>query len=456
MAINIKEIFESDLDPNSNVWWSIDKINKINYNFGQLTSGGMYGPQGRIGADGDFGVKGGVGLQGPIGPLGPQGPPGKSAINDWIYSIDNRDPLNSIEYLFPKKNINSTLEYFPVAMQVGISNTSSLYNIPAYFTDYSMLSNVNNNDIGSIKTNLRVQHDNSFADFRLQTASILNIGDIDLMSTSLELIHVSENTILKSITPQDQVPTNAHEIIDNLIKINQRVSAPGILEAVATFEENVNALDVFNYDNNAQTGNILIPTGITGDIVWTNKRNIIGSYPVGSIISIRLSDFNATNFHLDETISQSGPPYNQLRIIYGRGKVGTDYEGWYLCNGETWKDVFEENQFQTPNLTSFNYTIDSNGGGQPLLVNKGNNSPIIIGGSNISLGALSDDVGGYQVEMEVNSTDAVIDVGTTPINSYISRMIHIVLLNLPDLFWSNGDSTIADYASADYTSEYKT
>jgi len=96
MAINIKEIFESDLDPNSNVWWSIDKINKINYNFGQLTSGGMYGPQGRIGADGDFGVKGGVGLQGPIGPLGPQGPPGKSAINHWIYSIDNIDILNII------------------------------------------------------------------------------------------------------------------------------------------------------------------------------------------------------------------------------------------------------------------------------------------------------------------------------------------------------------------------
>ena len=44
--LNIKEIFKSDLDPNSPNWWAKAKVDKINFNFNQLEKGGSYGPTG--------------------------------------------------------------------------------------------------------------------------------------------------------------------------------------------------------------------------------------------------------------------------------------------------------------------------------------------------------------------------------------------------------------------------
>ena len=59
MNIRIKELFKSDLDPNSNQWWSKDKIDKINYNFSLMRNGGPSGPTGIEGANGEEGEKGG-------------------------------------------------------------------------------------------------------------------------------------------------------------------------------------------------------------------------------------------------------------------------------------------------------------------------------------------------------------------------------------------------------------
>ena len=58
MNIRIKELFKSDLDPNSNEWWSKDKIDKINFNFRLMKNGGPLGPDGIEGPNGEDGDKG--------------------------------------------------------------------------------------------------------------------------------------------------------------------------------------------------------------------------------------------------------------------------------------------------------------------------------------------------------------------------------------------------------------
>jgi hypothetical protein len=79
MAININELFVTDLDPNSGAWWSEAKLDKINYNFNQFSNGGMPGPQGTIGVDGGFGPDGAQGFTGYQGAQGYQGLQGSAS-----------------------------------------------------------------------------------------------------------------------------------------------------------------------------------------------------------------------------------------------------------------------------------------------------------------------------------------------------------------------------------------
>ena len=64
MPIRVQEIFRSDLDPNSDYWWASDKLDKLNYNFGLLSLGGVPGPLGPQGNDGFTGERGFQGLVG--------------------------------------------------------------------------------------------------------------------------------------------------------------------------------------------------------------------------------------------------------------------------------------------------------------------------------------------------------------------------------------------------------
>jgi len=69
MALNLKEIFESDSE--------IIRISKLNYNFDQLLSNGG-GPQGPQGTQGVTGIAGPVGSTGVAGPQGPAGADGSN------------------------------------------------------------------------------------------------------------------------------------------------------------------------------------------------------------------------------------------------------------------------------------------------------------------------------------------------------------------------------------------
>ena len=97
MKINIKELFKSDLDPNSVSWWSTDKIDKINYNFNQFANGGPSGPDGLHGQDGIDGIKGNQGPIGAIGAQGFQGITGPLKGTQWNYGENDEGDAFNIE-----------------------------------------------------------------------------------------------------------------------------------------------------------------------------------------------------------------------------------------------------------------------------------------------------------------------------------------------------------------------
>lgn len=446
MAINIKELFKSDLDPNSNAWWSEDKIDKINYNFNQLSNGGMPGPQGSIGPDGDFGPVGFRGPQGTQGPRGYQGTQGPFAINDWVYYADT---ISSTGYLFTKKNINSNLEYSPVVMRIGINSNDTRYSTPSSYYDYVVLSNVNPSADGkSPKINLRLQSDNKVSDFKLiknGTLTELHIGKFISGESGFELIHVAKDSIIRSITPQSLNPTTPHEINDTLIKINSRPSQSGSSVASATLSNTggkfTKSKHTFNYSKGAQNDYVLVSDNAQGTSNWRDKKSVFGSFPFGSIISIRESDFNASNFYLSENITQSGSPLPTLRNRFGRGKSGTDYAGWYLCNGESWEISPGVNSISTPNLNSFDFTIAPNGGDQNQ-VTAGDNAKILVSGYKIGMtAALSG--GAYNISLNTNGNqDDSILLGNSSNNAYVGRMVHIVYLENENLTWSQSNSVV--------------
>lgn len=443
MKINIKEIFETDLDPNSQAWWSKDKLDKLNFNFNQFINGGMPGPDGYKGPDGDHGAMGPIGDEGNIGPIGHQGAQGTSVESEWIEYIpsDNSIP----HYLFPK--VNAGIEQTPITQRLGYidpsSESSTSYN-ESVKTIYT--SPIVGGTGSQSKIALRLQHDGKFSDFRIRTeGGFLNveIGRIVSADPGLDLLNVSDE-ISYQING-----SNYLNITSDLIEVGES-------QSINTVVPNLYSHDEFRFNQGAEEGYVLISEGTNGKAKWEHKRRVFASFPIGSIISIRESDFNNVNFNIEETINQVGPPYDALKITHGRGNVGMEYSGWYLCNGETWKSEDGIIEFQVPNLNSFNYTIDTNGDGQPTIINNGDNSPIIIGGSNIEINATQNNQGIYTTIMSIENDDEYISLEGIDGNAYISRMVHIIFLESTELYWSNSNTNIPEYSPVDYTLDYST
>ena len=442
MAINIKELFVTDLDPNSGAWWSKDKVDKINYNFNQLSNGGMPGPQGTIGADGESGPVGLNGSVGYQGPQGYQGVQGVGSLNDWEYFPE----ANGLPgYLFPRKKPINTAQLAPVALRIGFLNYQ--HNSGGNpFISQTPVQIVKTKD--SSWVNLRVEDDNDITynyNFSLKYSSIdlyprfdisPIIGDIEskfkIICTAQTIVYQTGDDISSLV--------DSITITDSKIKIDTGgTTGPSFNLSNVTGKFTKSEND-FSFTPGAAIDKILVATNSDGNVEWKNVKDVFGTFPIGSIISIREDEFVSSHFWLNNPINvTSGSPLNN---IYGRGKLGTDFAGWYLCNGETWETEQGQNQYLTPNLNNFSYTINANGDAQNF-VTVSESNPILIGGYDIKILAVPDIDGLYSVSYtnpfpnnDTSPGNSIISMGTSGAY-YTSRMIHIVYLERTDLKWSN-------------------
>ena len=443
MAINIKELFVTDLDPNSGAWWSKDKVDKINYNFYLLSNGGMPGPQGTIGVDGGFGPMGAQGDTGPQGPQGYDGYQGAGSLNDWVYFPETSGPTGLPGYLYPRKNPITDIQSAPVALRIGYLSTD-LVNYMVGEEPQSPIQIVKVKD--STWVNLRVEDNNEINGYnfkfwssagepRFEISPGMSGEEFNIIHTAQTIVFrtgSSPSTLNDSITITDsQITVNTGGITGPLFYLSNDTIAPGKF---------TKSEDEFRYTPNAAANKVLVSTNLAGDVEWKNVKDVFGTFPIGSIVSIRESEFNTNHFWLNDSVNvTSGSPLNN---IYGRGKVGTDFEGWYLCNGETWETEQGFNQYLTPNLNNFSYTIDANGDAQNLITVP-ESDPVIIGGYDMGILAVPDITGIYNVEYNTpflnNDTSpgsSTISINT-PGDYSVSRMIHIVYLENPNLKWSN-------------------
>ena len=423
MPLKIKHIFRTDLDPNSNDWWSKDKVDKLNLNFSLLSGGGMSGPLGHLGVDGDFGLDGAQGPQGFQGPQGPHGFQGNQGISTWTEGRDS-DFLT----LFP--NFQGDVEYQP--LRVGIGH---LYNEqPAINFEGPLHILHNHEQDGNYPSNLILNSPDAL-DFHFRllpdgNSKKLEVGKLD---------SVANNLILKyDLETLNYILHNSENNQNYLLELNQSNlifrSTNNIL-SVST----VTANDDFKYKPEAIEDRILVSLDSDGNALWKNKAEVFGTLPIGSIISITTDWFNNTNFYLDYNENQETP--SELNINYGRGRVDTPFEGWYLCNGETWTDGII--QYEVPNLNSFNYTVESNGSDQDEIIN-GDNGRIIIGGVDLRTESIyqgNDEYLSSIIDETYNPDSYQIDLTIGGGNFDVSRNVHIIYLKELSYYWQTGEVT---------------
>lgn len=402
MPINIKEIFKSDLGPNSNEWWSKDKVDKLNFNFNQLSGGGMIGPTGLKGLVGDMGIKGITGDTGPQGPIGLQGLPGENAFQQWAEFNNSTETYKTITPNFDSEN---NIEYQPTRFWIGYTNTEQTDELQTN-QPIQVLKSFENN-----QSQLRLKNTNNINfDFKLND-NIIEIGNLSNITDSLIYQYRVDRTQIYM--------DDSNEFLN-------------ITESGFTFKsqnnklKNVESKGIFKYNNLVNSDNILISSDNSGTAKWVNKSDIFGMFPIGSVISIPEFVFNTNNFNLG--IIQNG--MDPVKFKFGSGKVNTIYEGWYLCHGQTWTDGVIT--YETPELNAFEIEVDSNGGDQTQFSQLGTTS--ILGGGDFNMNATyENDV--YSIQLTNNTQDGIIDFATTSDDFYQSKQIHIVYLQKPQLYW---------------------
>jgi len=380
MNIRIKELFKSDLDPNSSEWWSKDKIDKINFNFRLMKNGGPSGPVGIEGPNGEDGDKGEDGLQGTEGPRGTQGMIGPESSGTWKSQeiTDDNNPTQRVIYPSVAVNQSGTVT-LAIGASAHLDSNGEL--ISPYYGELSTepvsasksgtLNIITEASTGSSPNNPTPSPQNSiiFAEDKHLDKSY-NIGlKIEEDSNNIEFPVLTFTPDINADHVNNKFAIKFDR--DNRFYFNGTIQNVLGAESVIPYELNVDAtspgsviefkVGEIKYSNHSPSLNKLLKSHDTqGRVEWEDVFNMFQVFPVGSIIRIPSDTFfGEENFNLSD--AETGPMLivdgdEVIKTNFGSGKPTGLYAGWYLCNGETWGDGGIV-AYDTPNLNGFDWDI---------------------------------------------------------------------------------------------------
>jgi hypothetical protein len=412
MAFNLKEIFSTDLDQ--------IKLDKVNYNFDQLVAngGGPQGPAGQIGPAGSQGTMGHQGPRGPQGFQGDQGPSGADGGEYWTL-LDGDVQGFTADTLVPTHDFADAPEAPNVV--IGYRSDEPEYNQPEEFAKLVVNRHIN------FESNIRLSSNgvNSSFDFTLDTTGLtmkFNGGSPNLLNQYADRFKILSNdgqTQYAEFNGSNlQVDVDA-ELQNTEIKGTMRIAS-----------------------GNPDVDKVAVASDTLGTIEFKSINELGGTVPVGTIISIIPSFFSDnTKFVNQENVVLNDNDNDILPITVGSG-IG-DYEGWYLCNGKTWKDG-NGFTFDTPDLNSFSYNIQDNQGStnpnSQGTASVTNNNIQIIGGSDIDLDADNVYYNTYYVSSNVDNTTVNLQSGVGTTNVKIKKLPQIIYIGESGLFWEDSGS----------------
>ena len=426
MSIIIKELFLSDLDQNGN-FWAPPKVEKINFNFNQidLAGGGPAGPSGLVGEPGLDGAKGPQGAQGATGSQGPQGAKGQMGDSLWIKN--EYQVFSNITIKPSQAKINPTT--ITAGFKTGDQDYAGVETHALW--RYRSISPADFNQIFSIDGDLT----------KISTVNLYrhNVLGADVLEE--DFTQAGSTFITRSETHKYNETVVVNDAsFSSILDIN--------LNTYTTVHNSARFDVAVQLGQTAQPNYVGYSNDSNGLFSWKKLSDLIVLFPIGSVIAINPAEYNSSNFHLTDTETQLTP--GVLLNKNGAGKAGTKYEGWYLCNGQTWK--LGGLTYNTPNLNSFNYHIASNGGDQPN-TSYGDNVMSIIGGADMNLYLQYNN--GYDMGFDMITYEGSVGIGnygsygysaeptalfSPNVYSYSNqydnaKMVYVVYLGAADFTW---------------------
>jgi hypothetical protein len=425
MSIIIKELFGSDLDQYNTNWWSSKKIEKLNFNFDQIliSGGGPIGPHGFPGDQGLDGAKGPIGPQGEMGPQGEIGSQGADGETIWL------------------KNESSTIENITLKInQFGKYNaTNFLFGIPSSTDPLNEYNVPKIGILGKIHAHGSQHRNIVFSDEEVNDRIVY-----------LNLFKENQDVILEY--GFDVTPDSEFDLISDEAVLTYNVN-PSIASTFGKFNASLFSIKTVNstFGDILETNEIQGSTKFntenpvakwiaqsadsSGKIKWIDPLKVIPGFPIGSIIAINADQFNIDNFLLQETKTVNT---TYLQNTNGSGKTNTMYQGWYMCNGKTWKKGVI--QYELPNLNSYSYTIDADtsGNSSQAHASVSVNKLSILGGSDLRLditqsgGSYSSN---YTNHATSNQTEIFNSDGT--LSQSDAKLIYICYLKETDMYWED-------------------
>lgn len=415
MAINLKEIFSTDSDQ--------IKLDKVNYNFDQIVAngGGPQGPAGQVGPNGAQGTTGDQGPQGPQGSQGSQGPSGSDGGEYW-HQIDGSTSGLTSDTLIPEHDPAEAPEAPNVV--IGYRSDDQAYNQPEEFSKLVVH-----------------RHNNYESNIRLKTAGVPNAFDLILdqnggtTEVTMKFTGGSPN-LLAQYADRIKLLSN-----DGLTQFAEFNGTNLIVDVDTDLQDTTINGTMRIATGNPDTDKVAVSSDLNGTIEFKSINEIGGTVPVGTIISILPSIFaDGTKFINQESVTLADDDNDLLPIKVGSG-IG-DYEGWYVCNGKTWKDGTGFT-YDTPDLNSFSYTIDDNGNSNDPnsqgAASVTNDDTQIIGGANIDMDA--DWTGtSYDVTATIDTAQGTIQDQSGSDTVYIKKLPQIIYIGEADLYWEDAGS----------------
>ena len=438
MIINLKQVNLADSD---NI-----KLDKINYNFDQLVANGG-GPQGPTGSKGDTGAQGVTGAQGFQGFTGAQGFQGTPGANTSAYwkNIPGIPGSLSADTIVPIHNpVGSPVLDYPPVVSVGfVSTDSQQYDVAQPLSGGAIPYQWIINRKSHFSSNLRFTSSdvtNNYVDFKIEK-DIANSDNRFIMKfgnpVGASFIWWAQNHIFKSNITGNALLTISDSSIE--YNVNTEFNRP------VTVKE-----QLIIGNSNAAANKIAVASDSSGKVTFKSIKELGGVVPYGTIISILPSIFSdSSKFITGESVTLANPN-DLLKIKVGSG-LG-DYEGWYICNGKTWKGATQDHA--VPDLNSFSYTIgdntnsiDLNSQGSASVTNAETH---IMGGADLSMTATNVAVGVYAVGSTRTTTPVSIDT-TSGGNTYkIKRLPQIIYLGEGGCYWQDAGTGQAPITTNTY------
>tara|TARA_R110002096_G_scaffold6875_2_gene30950 strand:- start:3906 stop:5381 length:1476 start_codon:yes stop_codon:yes gene_type:complete len=383
--MKVQEIFNSDLDPNSSLWWSHEKIVKINYNFAMMSNGGPVGPSGVMGLDGIVGVNGGTGNTGLTGSQGVTGPNGLTGPRLW-----KKVQSGNFISIFPRDRgeVTSNLSYSPPSIKMGMSSalaTTGTSDESIIKPGVLKINAVDDNAAPTSRNNIKIKYnDSDSTTIKYDTLTQPAGKGIQITSTGLPFKVFANFTDFTAQTNNSITTPATTKLKISNSDIQVETSATGTTGFTATMDTSGTTPNMkFNKDlyfaNGAADDMVLITKSTTGTLEWKPKGEVFSMFPIGTMLQLPISYYTDTFFHVDfnenlTTVNNAATGFIDVRFKVGRGRENTDWQGWYLCNGKTWTGgtATEQTAYpypvqKVPNLNNVSMEIDMPGASLGLI-----------------------------------------------------------------------------------------